>query len=62
MARKKKVVEVLEDETLSSLKERYFKLLHKEVLGKSKEITTRLDNLEKAILKRKEELSIKTES
>lgn len=59
MPRKKKVVPVVEDEVLTSLKGRYFKLLVKENLGHTKEITKRLDNLEKAINKRKEELLIK---
>lgn len=59
MARKKEI-KVVKDETLDSLRERYFKLLLKENFGKTEEISTRLDNLEKAINKRKDELIIKT--
>lgn len=67
MPRKKKVVEIEsgfdvvipdieQDEVYSSLKERYFKLLKKEVIPHTKEITSRLDNLEKAIRQRKQEI------
>ena len=44
------------DETLSALKERYFKLAKQEDMGKTKEITKKLDDLEKSINTRKEEL------
>ena len=44
------------DETLSALKERWFKLAKLENMGKTKEITKKLDDLEKSINARKEEL------
>jgi len=47
---------VANDETLSALKERYFKLAKQEDYPKTKEITKRLDDLEKSIYARKEEL------
>ncbi len=67
MGRRKKAVEVEsgfdvvipdieKDEVYSSLKERYFKLLKKENMPHTKEITSRLDNLEKAINQRKVEV------
>jgi hypothetical protein len=37
------------DETYGALKDRYFKLIKKENMPHTKEITSRLDNLEKAI-------------
>lgn len=55
--RKKKEVPVeLEDQILISLKERYFKLIKKEKIGKTKDITKQLDDLEFHIRNRQEEL------
>ena len=45
-----------DDETLSALKERWFKLAKEENFPKTKEITKKLDDLEKSISNRKEEL------
>lgn len=45
-----------DDETLSALKERWFKLAKEENYPKTKEITKKLDDLEKSINNRKEEL------
>ena len=57
--RKKKISpeEIWEqDEVLISLKERYFKIIKKEVLGKTPNYTNILDKLEMEINKRKQEL------
>lgn len=45
------------DETLSALKERWFKLAKNEVFGKTNDITKKLDDLEKSINNRKKELT-----
>lgn len=45
-----------DDEILSALKERWFKLAKEEKYPKTKEITKKLDDLEKSIDNRKEEL------
>lgn len=59
-AKKKKVVNIdfifENDEILISLKERYFKLIKSEDIGKTPQITKTLDTIEQTILKRKEEL------
>lgn len=59
-AKKKKIknVEILfeQDETMIALKERYFKLLLKENIGKTPQLTKTIDNVEGAIYKRKEEI------
>jgi hypothetical protein len=47
---------IANDETLSALKERWFKLAKLENMGVTKEITKKLDDLEKSINTRKEEL------
>lgn len=44
------------DETMISLKERYFRLAKGEKIGTNKEITKTIDNLEAAIRMRQEEL------
>ena len=44
------------DEALSALKERWFKLAKREDFGKTKDITKKLDDLETSINSRKEEL------
>ena len=59
-AKKKKVnIETLieQDETLIALKERYFKLLKTEDIGKTPKTTKILDNIESAIQSRIEELN-----
>ncbi len=62
MAAKKKKnkvnVEVLyeQDEVLIALKERYFRLLKKEDIGKTPQLTTVIDKLEQTISHRMEEL------
>jgi hypothetical protein len=58
--RKKKVnPEVLweQDEILISLKERYFKLLPNENIGKTPKLTSTLDSIEEAINNRKKEIA-----
>jgi hypothetical protein len=45
-----------QDEILISLKERYFKLLKNEVIGKTTQLTSTIDKIELAINKRKEEI------
>ena len=47
---------IANDETLSALKERWFKLAKQEDMSKTKEITKKLDDLEKSINARKDEL------
>lgn len=47
---------IANDEILSALKERWFKLAKQEDIGKTKEITKKLDELEESINGRKEEL------
>jgi hypothetical protein len=44
------------DEILVSLKERYFKLASREIVGKNKDMSQTIDNLEIAIRKRQNEL------
>jgi hypothetical protein len=44
------------DEILSALKERWFKLAKQEKYPKTKDITKKLDDLEKSISNRKKEL------
>ena len=59
MAKKKKLdMESLyrDDEVLISLKERYFKLMSKENIGKTPELTATIDKIEAVIRKRKEEI------
>jgi predicted RNA-binding protein with EMAP domain len=63
MAAKKKVTKKVniqtlmdQDETLIALKERYFKLLKTEDIGKTPKLTKVLDNLETVIDNRIEEL------
>jgi hypothetical protein len=59
MAKKKKLdMESLyrDDEVLISLKERYFKLMSKETIGKTPELTATIDKIEAVIRKRKEEI------
>lgn len=45
-----------DDETLSALKERWFKLAKQENFPKTKDISKKLDDLEKSINARKEEI------
>ena len=45
-----------DDETLSALKERWFKLAKQENFPKTKDISKKLDDLEKSINTRKEEI------
>lgn len=45
-----------QDEILIALKERYFKLIVRENMGKTPQITASLDKLEKTINARKEEI------
>jgi hypothetical protein len=47
---------IANDEVLSALKERWFKLAKTENYPKTKEITKKLDDLEKTINSRKKEL------
>jgi hypothetical protein len=57
--RKKKLDSVSlweQDEILIALKERYFKLLKKEVVGKTPQLTATIDKLETAINARKDEV------
>jgi hypothetical protein len=44
------------DVVLGSLKERYFKLLKKEDIGKTPQVTELIDKIELAVMKRKEEI------
>ena len=62
MAAKKKIKKDLkvlmeEDDILVSLKERYFKLLKTEDIGKTPKLTSTIDKLEETINKRIQELS-----
>lgn len=57
--RKKKLDSVSlweQDEVLIALKERYFKLLKKENIGKTPQLTATIDKLEVAINARKQEV------
>ena len=57
--RKKKLDPVTlweQDEVLIALKERYFKLVKQETIGKTPQLTATIDKLETAINARKEEL------
>ncbi len=47
---------VEEDEVLATLKERYFKLLKTEDIPRTPSLTLKIDKLEEAISKRKNEL------
>jgi hypothetical protein len=59
-AKKKKLVNMdfifKNDETLISLKERYFKIIRNEDYPKTPQITKTLDTIEQTISKRKEDL------
>lgn len=54
-AKRKKKVDT-EDEILVSLKERYFRLIKNENIGKTHQLTLVIDKLESVIRKRMEEL------
>lgn len=57
MPAKKKLDYNIDDDILNDLKKRYFKLIQSENIGKTPEITKKLDELEKYIRERVKDLN-----
>lgn len=57
MPAKKKLNYNIDDDILNDLKKRYFKLIQSENIGKTPEITKKLDELEKYIRERVKDLN-----
>lgn len=57
MPAKKKLNYNIDDDILNDLKKRYFKLIQVEKIGKTPEITKKLDELEKYIRERVKDLN-----